>query len=39
MGSIKNFSLESELKPQQEESVTEKYEKGHDASVRSLQER
>ncbi|XP_049467402.1 nesprin-2 isoform X6 [Panthera uncia] len=39
MGSIKNFSLESELKPQQEESVMEKYEKGHDASVRSLQER
>ncbi|XP_025775123.1 nesprin-2 [Puma concolor] len=39
VGSIKNFSLESELKPQQEESVMEKYEKGHDASVRSLQER
>uniref|UniRef100_A0A673TZC2 Spectrin repeat containing nuclear envelope protein 2 n=1 Tax=Suricata suricatta TaxID=37032 RepID=A0A673TZC2_SURSU len=39
LGSIKNFSLESKLKPQQEESVLEKYEKDHSASGSSLQER
>ncbi|KAJ8788309.1 hypothetical protein J1605_000365 [Eschrichtius robustus] len=39
MESIKDFSLESKLKPQQEESVMEKYEKDHSASINSLLER
>ncbi|XP_057586422.1 nesprin-2 [Hippopotamus amphibius kiboko] len=37
--SIKNFSLESKLKPQQEESIMERYEKDHSASINSLLER
>ncbi|XP_058423073.1 nesprin-2 isoform X4 [Diceros bicornis minor] len=39
MESIKNFSLESELKPAQEESIMEKCGKDHSASVNSLLER
>ncbi|XP_077909922.1 nesprin-2 isoform X1 [Halichoerus grypus] len=39
MGSIKNFSLKFKLKPQQEESSMEKYEKDHNAALSSLQER
>uniref|UniRef100_A0A8C3X5K7 Nesprin-2 n=1 Tax=Catagonus wagneri TaxID=51154 RepID=A0A8C3X5K7_9CETA len=39
MESIKNFSPESILKPQQEESVTETYEKDHSASINSILER
>ncbi|XP_022426107.2 nesprin-2 isoform X3 [Delphinapterus leucas] len=39
MESIKDFSLESKLKPQQEESIMEKYEKDHSASINSLLER
>uniref|UniRef100_A0A480L0G3 Nesprin-2 n=2 Tax=Sus scrofa TaxID=9823 RepID=A0A480L0G3_PIG len=39
MESIKNFSLESSLKPQQEESVMGTYEKDHSASINSLLER
>ncbi|KAG8511744.1 Nesprin-2, partial [Galemys pyrenaicus] len=34
-----NLSLESELQPQQEESVMEKYEKDHNAPINSLLER
>ncbi|KAF4017561.1 hypothetical protein G4228_009109, partial [Cervus hanglu yarkandensis] len=36
---VQNFNLESKLKPQQEESVMEKYEKGHSTSIDSLLER
>ncbi|EPY86172.1 hypothetical protein CB1_000324018 [Camelus ferus] len=39
MESIKDVSLESKLKPQLEESVMEKHEKDHSASVNSLLER
>lgn len=39
MGSIKNFNLESKLKPQQEESSMQKYEKDQNAALSSLQER
>ncbi|XP_037688490.1 nesprin-2 isoform X2 [Choloepus didactylus] len=36
---IKDFSLESELKPPHEESIMEKYEKDHNATVNNLLER
>ncbi|KAI4540669.1 hypothetical protein MG293_009710 [Ovis ammon polii] len=36
---VQNFNLESKLKPQQEESIMEKYEKGHSTSIDSLLER
>uniref|UniRef100_A0A8C9AHQ9 Spectrin repeat containing nuclear envelope protein 2 n=1 Tax=Prolemur simus TaxID=1328070 RepID=A0A8C9AHQ9_PROSS len=36
---ITNFNLASELKPQQEESITETYEKDHSASINTLLER
>ncbi|XP_073098376.1 nesprin-2 isoform X4 [Manis javanica] len=39
MESSESFSVGSELKPQQEESIMEKYEKDHNASVNSLRER
>ncbi|XP_025298589.1 nesprin-2 isoform X2 [Canis lupus dingo] len=39
MDSIKNFSLESKLKPQPEENFMKKYEKDHNAALSSLQER
>uniref|UniRef100_A0A2K6FJQ6 Nesprin-2 n=1 Tax=Propithecus coquereli TaxID=379532 RepID=A0A2K6FJQ6_PROCO len=39
MEPITNFNLASELKPQQEESITEKDEKDHSASVNTLLER
>lgn len=39
MGSMKNFSLKSKLKPQQEESSMEKSEKDHNAALSCLQER
>ncbi|XP_070325555.1 nesprin-2 isoform X5 [Odocoileus virginianus] len=36
---VQNFNLESKFKPQQEESIMEKYEKGYSTSTESLLER
>ena len=36
---VQNFNLESKLKLQQEESIMEKYEKGHSTSIDSFLER